>query len=83
LHYPNGQFSAISIENLAHWDIFLFRHKFGFWYETTAEQPQHVLKEIQKMLSAYPGVEPTTDRTAHALSGLFIFLSILRFSQMS
>jgi MscS family membrane protein len=60
---PNGQFSAMSIENLAHRDKFLFRHKFGLRYETTAEQLQHVLKEIRTMLSEYPGVEPTTHRT--------------------
>ncbi len=60
---PNGQFSAMNIENLAHRDKFLFRHKFGLRYETTAEQLQHVLKEIRTMLSEYPGVEPATHRT--------------------
>lgn len=60
---PNGQFSAMSIENLAHRDKFLFRHKFGLRYETTAEQLQHVLTEIRKMLSEYPGMEPATHRT--------------------
>jgi MscS family membrane protein len=60
---PNGQFSAMSIENLAHRDKFLFRHKIGLRYETTAEQLQHVLKEMRTMLSDYTGVEPATHRT--------------------
>jgi MscS family membrane protein len=60
---PNGQFSAMSIENLAHRDKFLFRHKFGLRYETTVAQLQHVLKEIRTMLSDYPGMEPATHRT--------------------
>ena len=68
---PNGQFSAMSIENLAHRDKFLFRHKFGLRYETTAEQLQHVLKEIRTMLSEYPGVEPTTYRTRFVRFGDF------------
>ena len=68
---PNGQFSAMSIENLAHRDKFLFRHKFGLRYETTAEQLQHVLKKIRTMLSEYPGVEPTTHRTRFVRFGDF------------
>lgn len=68
---PNGQFSAMSIENLAHRDKFLFRHKFGLRYETTAEQLQHVLEEIRKMLSQYPGVEPKTHRTRFVRFGDF------------
>jgi MscS family membrane protein len=68
---PNGQFSAMSIENFAHRDKFLFRHKFGLRYETTAEQLQHVLKEIRTMLSEYPGVEPTTHRTRFVRFGDF------------
>ncbi len=68
---PNGQFSAMSIENLAHRDKFLFRHKFGLRYETTAEQLQHVLEEIRKMLSEYPGVEPKTHRTRFVRFGDF------------
>ena len=68
---PNGQFSAMSIENLAHRDKFLFRHKFGLRYETTAEQLQLVLKEIRKMLSEYPGVEPKTHRTRFVRFGDF------------
>lgn len=68
---PNGQFSAMSIENLAHRDKFLFRHKFGLRYETTAEQLQHVLEEIRKMLSEFPGVEPKTHRTRFVRFGDF------------
>ncbi len=68
---PNGQFSAMSIENLTHRDKFLFRHKFGLRYETTAEQLQHVLEEIRKMLSEYPGVEPKTHRTRFVRFGDF------------
>jgi MscS family membrane protein len=68
---PNGQLSAMSIENLAHRDKFLFRHKFGLRYESTTEQLQHVLKEIRTMLSEYPGVEPTTHRTRFVRFGDF------------
>ena len=68
---PNGQLSAMSIENLAHRDKFLFRHKFGLRYETTAGQLQLVLKEIRKMLSEYPGVEPKTHRTRFVRFGDF------------
>jgi MscS family membrane protein len=60
---PNSQFSSLSIENLAHRDKFLFRHTFGLRYETTAQQLQHILSDIRAMLSAYPGVEPSTHRT--------------------
>ncbi len=68
---PNGQFSAMSIENLAHRDKFLFRHKFGLRYETTAKQLQHVLEEIRKLLSEYSGVEPITHRTRFVRFGDF------------
>jgi MscS family membrane protein len=61
----------MSIENLAHRDKFLFRHKFGLRYESTTEQLQHVLKEIRTMLSEYPGVEPTTHRTRFVRFGDF------------
>jgi MscS family membrane protein len=68
---PNGQFSASNIENLAQRDKFLFRHKFGLRYETTAEQLQQVLKDIRTMLSEYPGVEPATHRTRFVKFGDF------------
>jgi len=68
---PNGQFSAMSIENLAHRDKFLFRHKFGLRYETKAGQLQRVLNEIRTMLSEYPGVEPATHRTRFVRFGDF------------
>ncbi len=66
---PNGQFSAMNIENLAHRDKFLFRHKFGLRYETSAEQLQHILQDIRAMLSGYPGVEPSTHRTRFVQCG--------------
>jgi MscS family membrane protein len=68
---PNGQFSAMNIENLAQRDKFLFRHKFGLRYETTAEQLQKVLMDIRTMLSEYPGVEPATHRTRFVRFGDF------------
>jgi MscS family membrane protein len=68
---PNGQFSAMNIENLAHRDKFLFRHKFGLRYETTTDQLQQVLKDIRTMLSEYPGVEPATHRTRFVRFGDF------------
>jgi MscS family membrane protein len=68
---PNGQFSALNIENLTQRDKFLFRHKFGLRYETTAEQLQQVLQDIRTMLSEYPGIEPATHRTRFVKFGDF------------
>jgi len=68
---PNGQLSTMSIENLGHRDKFLFRHKFGLRYETTAEQLRRVLAEIRTMLSNHPKVEQATHRTRFVRFGDF------------
>jgi MscS family membrane protein len=68
---PNGQLSTMSIENLAHRDKFLFRHKFGLRYETTAEQLSRVLAGIRTMLSNHPKVEQATHRTRFVRFGDF------------
>ena len=68
---PNGQLSTMSIENLAHRDKFLFRHKFGLRYDTTAEQLRQVLEQIRILLSGHPKVETATHRTRFVRLGDF------------
>lgn len=54
---PNGQISAMSIENFSLRDKFWFRHPIGLRYETSADQLRYVLAEIRTMLYSHPKVE--------------------------
>jgi MscS family membrane protein len=59
---PNGQLAAMSIENFAHRDKFLFRHDIRLRYETTPDQLRHILAEIRKIMSEHPKVESASIR---------------------
>jgi MscS family membrane protein len=59
---PNGQLSAISIENFDMRDRFLFRHTLNLRYETTADQLRHVLAQIRELLYQHPRVDSATAR---------------------
>jgi len=68
---PNGQLAAMSLENFAHREKFLFRHKFGLRFETTAHQLRQVLAEVRRMMSEHPRVETSTHRTRFVRLGDF------------
>jgi MscS family membrane protein len=59
---PNGQLSAISIENFDMRDRFLFRHTLNLRYETTADQLRYVLAQIRELLYQHPRVDSATAR---------------------
>jgi MscS family membrane protein len=60
---PNGQLSAIGIENFDMRDRFLFRHTLNLRYETTADQLRYVLAQIRELLYQHPRVDSATART--------------------
>ena len=68
---PNGQLAGMSLENFAHREKFLFRHKLGLRYETTANQLRQVLAEVRRVMSEHPKVEPLTYRTRFMQLGDF------------
>ncbi len=68
---PNGQLAAMSLENFAHREKFLFTHKFGLRYETTANQLRRVLADVRLMMSEHPKVEPLTHRARFVRLGDF------------
>ncbi len=59
---PNGQLSAVSIENFTLRDRFLFKHTLNLRYETTPEQLRFVLAGIRELLYRHPRVDSTTAR---------------------
>jgi MscS family membrane protein len=59
---PNGQFSAMSLENLSVRDKILFNPTIGLRGETSADQLRFVLAEIRRMLYGHPKVETATAR---------------------
>ncbi len=59
---PNGQLSAVSIENFTLRDRFLFRHTLNLRYETTADQLRFVLAGIRELLYRHPRVDSQTAR---------------------
>ncbi|OPY03976.1 MAG: Low conductance mechanosensitive channel YnaI [Syntrophaceae bacterium PtaB.Bin038] len=59
---PNGQLSAVSIENFALRDRFLFRHTLNLRYETTADQLRFLLTSIRELLYRHPRVDSSTAR---------------------
>jgi MscS family membrane protein len=59
---PNGQLSAIGIENFDMRDRFLFRHTPNLRYETTADQLRYVLAHIRELLYQHPRVDSATAR---------------------
>lgn len=59
---PNGQLSAISIENLAMRDRFLLRHTLNLRCETTSDQLRYLLVQLRELLYQYPKVDSETAR---------------------
>jgi len=59
---PNGQLSAVSIENFAMRDRFLFKHTLNLRYESTADQLRYLLAQIRELLYEHPRVDSTTAR---------------------
>ncbi|HOD36214.1 MAG TPA: mechanosensitive ion channel [Syntrophales bacterium] len=66
---PNGQLSAVSIENFAMRDRFLFRHTLNLRYETAAEQLRYLLVGIRELLFEHPRVDSTTARVRFVAFG--------------
>jgi MscS family membrane protein len=69
LTVPNGEFSAMQIENYAHRDRFLFNPVLNLRYETTPEQIRYLLQELRAMLYAHPRVDPNPARVRFVALG--------------
>jgi MscS family membrane protein len=54
---PNGQFSALQLENFTERDRIWLHTTLGLRYETTPDQLRHVLVEVRRMLYAHPRVD--------------------------
>jgi MscS family membrane protein len=54
---PNAQFSAMALENISSRDKIWFHSKFKLRRDTTADQLQHVLASIRRLLTENPKVE--------------------------
>jgi MscS family membrane protein len=59
---PNGEFSAMQLENFTRRDRIWFHTTLGLRYETTAEQLRYVLIELKKLLVSHPKVDPDPAR---------------------
>ncbi len=59
---PNGEFSAMQIENYTQRDQFLFRHTLTLRYETSPDQLRYLLQELRAMLYAHTKVDPNPAR---------------------
>ena len=66
---PNGQLSAVSIENYTMRDRFLFRHTLNLRYETTTEQLRYLLVQIRELLYRHPRVDSTASRVRFVAFG--------------
>lgn len=59
---PNGQFSAMALENFARRDRIWLRTTLGFRYETTPDQLRYLLIELKRLLLAHPKIHPDPAR---------------------
>ncbi|WP_337995477.1 mechanosensitive ion channel family protein [Oleispirillum naphthae] len=59
---PNGEFSALQIENFAVRDKFWFHPTLSLRYETTPDQMRYLLVELRAMLYGHPRVDPDPAR---------------------
>lgn len=59
---PNGEFSALQIENYTRRDQFLFRPTLALRYETTPDQIRYLLVALRELLYAHPRVDPDPAR---------------------
>jgi len=62
LTVPNGQFSAMYIENYSHRDRFWFHPVLNLRYETTPNQMRFVLQSLRSMLGEHPKVDKESKR---------------------
>lgn len=62
LTIPNGQLSAMNLENFSLRDKILFKHSVGVRYETKTDQLRFLLAELRRTLYAHPMVEHGTSR---------------------
>jgi len=62
LTVPNGQFSAMYIENYSHRDRFWFHPVLNLRYETTPNQMRFVLQSLRSMLGTHPKVDKESKR---------------------
>ena len=60
LTVPNGQLSAMNIENFAMKEKIFFHHTIGIRRETTVEQMRTLLDALRKLLAADARLEPST-----------------------
>ncbi|MCP1199155.1 mechanosensitive ion channel family protein [Notoacmeibacter sp. MSK16QG-6] len=54
---PNGAFSSMQIENYTRKERFLFNHRFGLRYETTADEIERVRQALKTYLREHPAIE--------------------------
>jgi MscS family membrane protein len=80
LTVPNGEFSAMQIENFTSRDRFWFHPTLNLRYETSPEQVRYLLQELRAMLYAHPRVssEPARVRCV-ALAAYSIDLEIFAY----
>jgi MscS family membrane protein len=62
LTVPNGQLSALAIENYLHRDRYWFHPILNLRYETSPDQMRHVLQALRTMLAEHSKVDTTTMR---------------------
>jgi MscS family membrane protein len=68
---PNGEFSALQLENFAKRDRIWFHPTIGLRYETTADQLRYVLVELKRLLVAHPKVDPDPARPRFVQFGAY------------
>ncbi|MCF8478664.1 MAG: mechanosensitive ion channel family protein [Pseudolabrys sp.] len=62
LTVPNGELSALQIENFTQRDRFWFHPVLNLRYETSPDQMRHVLQSLRAMLTEHPKVDNATMR---------------------
>ncbi|HZD91654.1 MAG TPA: mechanosensitive ion channel family protein [Pseudolabrys sp.] len=62
LTMPNGQLSALAIENYSQRDRYWFHPTLNLRYETSPDQMRHVLQSLRAMLASHPKVDSATTR---------------------
>ena len=62
LTVPNGQLSAMNLENLGMRDKILFRHTIGLRSDTTSQQLNSVLHGVRTLIALHTHTEPPTAR---------------------
>ncbi|KAA5603345.1 mechanosensitive ion channel family protein [Blastochloris sulfoviridis] len=71
LTVPNGEFSALHIENFSRRDRFWFHPTLNLRYETDPDRMRFLLQELRAMLLAHPRVDPDPARVRFVRLGSF------------